>query len=287
MPVRSIHLEIAAESGFCFGVRRALSLVARARRSSGRPFYTLGPLIHNPQAVETLGTRYGVTPVKDLSQARGGLIIIRTHGVSPAVYERAATLGVELLDATCPFVLRVQQQARELAANGYQVVVLGESHHPEVEGVLAHAGTAATAVSALTHLPAHLGQRIGVVVQTTQEPAAVAALAHELAPRCDELRLYNTICQATRKRQAAALDLASRSDAMVVVGGKNSANTRRLWQICMRQGKPTFHIEVAEELQPEWFTGTPRVGVTGGASTPKAEIRRVARAIRTMGQGVA
>ncbi len=279
-----MDVEIAADSGFCFGVRRALSLIARARRTSKRPFYSLGPLIHNPQTVATLRHRYNVTPVTELSQAQGGLVIVRTHGVSPAVYDEAEAKGIELLDATCPFVLRVQRQAQELADNGYRVVVLGESHHPEVEAVLAHAGGQALVVSRVQDLPATLAGKVGLVVQTTQEPAALGELASELAIRCDELRVHNTICQATRRRQSAALDVASRSDVMIVVGGKNSANTRRLWQICRRRGKPCHHIELTEELDPRWFTGTEKVGVTGGASTPKAEIRRVAQAVAAMGQ---
>jgi (E)-4-hydroxy-3-methyl-but-2-enyl pyrophosphate reductase len=278
-----MDVEIAADSGFCFGVRRALSLIARARRASGRPFYSLGPLIHNPQTVERLRERYNVTPITGLHEARGGLVIVRTHGVSPAVYSEAEAQGIELLDATCPFVLRVQRQARELADKGYSVVVLGESHHPEVEAVLAHAGGQALVVSGVQDLPAELGGRIGLVVQTTQEPASLGALASELATRCEELRLHNTICQATRRRQSSALEVASRSDVMIVVGGNNSANTRRLWQICRRQGKPCYHIEVREELDPRWFAGMEKVGVTGGASTPKAEIRGVAEAITQMG----
>lgn len=278
-----MDVEIAADSGFCFGVRRALSLIARARRASGRPFYSLGPLIHNPQTVEQLRERYNVTPITGLHEARGGLVIVRTHGVSPAVYSEARAQGIELLDATCPFVLRVQRQARELADKGYSVVVLGESHHPEVEAVLAHAGGQALVVSGVQDLPAELGGRIGLVVQTTQEPASLSALVSELATRCEELRLHNTICQATRRRQSSALEVASRSDVMIVVGGNNSANTRRLWQICGRQGKPCYHIEVREELDPRWFAGMEKVGVTGGASTPKAEIRGVAEAITQMG----
>jgi 4-hydroxy-3-methylbut-2-enyl diphosphate reductase len=275
-----MDVEIAAESGFCFGVRRALSLIARARRSSDKPFYSIGPLIHNPQAVAALRKRHNVTPVSDLADAAGGVVIVRTHGVSPAVYEEAEALGIDVLDATCPFVLRVQKQARELAESGYTVLVLGESHHPEVEAVLAHAGEGAIAISGAEDLPSETESRIGVVVQTTQEPDALASLVSELARRCEELRVYNTICQATRRRQSAALELASRSDVMVVVGGKNSANTTRLWQICSRQGKPTHLIEVTEELDQRWFADVTKAGVTGGASTPKAEVRRVAHAIR-------
>jgi 4-hydroxy-3-methylbut-2-enyl diphosphate reductase len=239
-------------------------------------------LIHNPQTVATLLQRYNVTPVSELHCARGGLVIVRTHGVSPRVYRQAEAEGIELLDATCPFVLRVQRQARELAEDGYTVVVLGESHHPEVEAVLAHAGGRAAVVSGPQDLPGTLGSKVGLVVQTTQEPATLARVAARLVVRCEELRVHNTICQATKRRQAAALDVASRSDLMIVVGGKDSANTRRLWQICARRGKPCYHIEVTEELDPQWLVGIDRVGITGGASTPKAEIRKVAQAVAAL-----
>jgi 4-hydroxy-3-methylbut-2-enyl diphosphate reductase len=275
----TVRVELAEESGSCFGVRRALEL-ARQTAQSHRVVYSLGPLIHNPQEVEQLA-RSGVTVVQSLAEVpAGGTLIIRSHGAPPEVVEQAVKSGLTVVDATCPLVTRAQERARELAEAGYKVVVAGEADHPEVRGIVAHAPGAVVVEDGGNLGLLGTARRIGVVAQTTQSPQAYRRLISrllELEPA--ELRVYNTICSATLRRQKAALALAGRVDVMVVVGGKNSANTRRLAELCAATGVRTYHIETAAELDDEWFRGAGSVGVTAGASTPDWVIRAVVEAL--------
>jgi 4-hydroxy-3-methylbut-2-enyl diphosphate reductase len=275
----TFRVELAEESGFCFGVRRALELARQTAASHGAA-YSLGPLIHNPQEVEQLA-RSGVQVVQSLAEVpAGGTLIIRSHGAPPEVMEQAVKAGLTVVDATCPLVMRAQERARELAQAGYKVVVAGEPQHPEVQAIVAHAPGAVVLEDGSDLGVLGTARRIGVVAQTTQSPQAYRRLIGrllELEPA--ELRVYNTICTATLGRQKAALALARRVDVVVVVGGKNSANTRRLAELCLAVGVPTYHIETAAELDDEWFRGADVVGVTAGASTPDWVVREVVEAL--------
>lgn len=292
-PANGIALKIivADNAGFCFGVERALEMVMGERErpaSAGpeqaqRPIHTLGPLIHNPQVVERL-REAGVEQVASVEEvASGGTLAIPSHGISPEVLEQARARGLRLLDATCPFVARAQDNVRSLAAEGYQVIILGDKGHPEVAGLVGAAGGRAVVVENEEELASvRLRQRVGLVVQTTQAPARLRAVAGALAERARELRAYNTICAATSQRQESAVRLARQVDVMIVVGGKNSANTNRLRQVCAQAGVETHHVETAAELDPHWFEGKQRVGVTAGASTPDWIINEVVEALRRM-----
>lgn len=272
---------VAQEAGACYGVNRALDMVRAALRDADGPVHTLGPLIHNPSVVQEL-EREGVDVVQHAEERPGGTLLLRTHGVTPDEEELARRSHNLVLDATCPFVVRAHRAAEQLTREGYQVIVLGEPGHPEVEGTLAHAPGART-VSSLDDLGRLvMGRRVGVVVQTTQSRARLRRLAAELIGRCEELRIIDTICEATTLRQAAAASLAERSDVMVVIGGRNSANTTRLAEICRESCGRTHHIELPVELDPSWFEGAPVVGVTAGASTPQQQIDEVVLAIREM-----
>ncbi len=273
---------IARHAGACYGVERALRLVEE--RAAGRgSVHTLGPLIHNPLVVDRLAAR-GVTPVDSVEGLPAGTtVVIRSHGVAPQVVERTRELGLEVVDATCPHVKKAHDGARELAREGYQVVVVGEAGHPEVEGILARAGEGALVAGSAADLDgARLGKRVGVVVQTTQSQALLAEVVCALLPRVRELRVVNTVCAATVQRQEAARELAGGVDAMVVVGGKNSGNTRRLAEVCASRCPATHHIEEPGELRAAWFAGAGRVGVTAGASTPAEQVEAVVGALRGM-----
>lgn len=271
---------IARHAGVCYGVERAFRLAEQAACSS-EEVATLGPLIHNPQAVAALEER-GVRVASSLDDVRGGTVIIRSHGVDPAVIEQAEARGLEVVDATCPFVRAAHRCAAELASQGYAVVIVGESAHPEVEGILAHTGGEALIVERAEDLPVRVPRKVGVVVQTTQQLSTLRSVVDELLGRTSELRVCNTICSATSKRQAAAAQLASQVDAMVVVGGHNSGNTARLTQICRERNTRTFQVETAREVQSAWFEGCATVGVTAGASTPEAQIQEVIAAIESI-----
>lgn len=276
-----MKVEVARHAGICYGVERALKLADEAA-ATGRPVHTLGPLIHNPQAVEALRER-GVGVAGSLEDADEGILVIRSHGVDPAIIEAASEKGLEVLDATCPFVSSAQQAAAQLKADGYTVIIVGEADHPEVEGIVAHTGGDAIVVEEVADIPEHLpSRRIGIVVQTTQSRARLNQVVEALMPRVGELKVHNTICSATAKRQSSAEELARSVDAMVVVGGHNSGNTSRLAEICRAANPAVHHVETARELEPAWFEGVRTVGVTAGASTPDEQMAGVVAAIEAM-----
>jgi 4-hydroxy-3-methylbut-2-enyl diphosphate reductase len=280
-----MKVKVARHAGVCYGVERALKLADEAA-ATGRPVHTLGPLIHNPQAVEALRAR-GIEVAKRFDEARDGILVIRTHGVDPAIIETATASGLDVVDATCPFVSSAQQAAAQLKADGYTVVIVGEADHPEVEGIVAHAGGDALVVEEVADIPARLpSRRVGIVVQTTQSLERLNQVVAALLPRVSELKVHNTICSATGQRQRAAEELARGVDVMVVVGGHNSGNTTRLAEICRTVNGRVHHVETAEELDPSWFVGAATVGVTAGASTPDEQMAGVVAAIEAMADDV-
>lgn len=269
------RIEIARHAGVCYGVERALELAHRAGADALPPVHTLGPLIHNPRVVNEL-EEAGVQMANRLEDIPAGAVIIRAHGVAPAVEDEARERGLSVLDATCPYVKKVHVAAERLRAEGYQVIVVGEAGHAEVEGIMGHAGEGAVVVSGPEDLDGlKLAPKVGVVVQTTQTDERLTAVVSALLPRTREVRVVNTICKATHERQESAAELAARADVMVVIGGRNSGNTRRLAQICAAACPRTYHIESADEIDLSWFVDAELVGVTAGASTPELHIREV------------
>ncbi|MDO8916299.1 MAG: 4-hydroxy-3-methylbut-2-enyl diphosphate reductase [Coriobacteriia bacterium] len=276
-----MRIEVARHAGVCYGVERALKMVSEAA-NAGAPVRTLGPLIHNPQAVESLRAR-GIEVAACLDEVDSGTIVIRTHGVDPAIIAEAREKGLDVVDATCPFVSTAHQVAEQLSADGYTVVIVGEADHPEVEGILAHAGGDALVVEEVEDLPVKLpSRRVGVVVQTTQSLSRLTAVVDALLPRVSEMKVHNTICSATGQRQHSAEVLARTVDVMVVVGGHNSGNTNRLAEICRAVNPRTYHVETAAELRSEWFDAAESVGVTAGASTPHEQMQGVIAAVEAL-----
>ena len=262
-----MEIFLADKAGFCFGVKRAINTAFKAA-GTGK-VYCLGPLIHNPQEVERL-LEAGVRTVEDFSSLNpGDYIIIRSHGVPPLVLTQAREKGLKIIDLTCPFVGKAQRDAELLQKEGYQVVVIGEKQHPEVQSILGYAGDNAVVVETAEDVEGVKFQhRLGVVAQTTQSYSNFSEIVLKLLSLSKELKVFNTICHSTKERQDAARVLAGQVDIMLVVGGRNSANTTRLVSVCRQEGKPTYHIEVADEIRPGWLKGATKVGVTAGASTP-------------------
>ena len=268
-----MEIVLADAAGFCFGVKRALDLtldaVSKAEASgSGTPIHTLGPLIHNSQVVQELESK-GVAIRQAPEDINSGVVIVRCHGVSPTVMDALSQRDVQVLDATCPFVQRAMRWARQLYDEGYQVVIVGDESHPEVQAIQGYTNGTAYVVDspqAIDELPA--AKRIGVIAQTTQSTANFRACISALIGKVEELKAFDTICTATEQRQASARRLAAQVDVMVVIGGHNSANTRRLAEVCQEQGTRTIHVETPDQLRKEWFTGVRKAGVTAGASTP-------------------
>lgn len=264
---------ISKRGGYCYGVQRALDIAHRAASDSPGPIKTLGPIIHNPGVVREL-SEAGVSPVEDLEGVTGGTVILRTHGVTPEVIADARSRGLTVVDATCPYVKVAQEKASFLGEQGYLTIILGEHEHPEVVALVANAGKKTFVVENADELDIGKvrGKRVGVVVQTTQASTNLAALAARLAPTCRELLVYNTMCNATQKCQDEALNMARKADAVIVIGGRNSANTTRLSQLCREVQERTYHIEDVGELKPEWFHEVKTVAITAGASTPPEQM---------------
>ena len=228
---------------------------------------TLGPIIHNPQMVERLRLK-GVGTVADLTAMEEGTIIIRSHGVGPRVYEEAKAKGLKVVDATCPHVKKAQLSAKELSKEGRQVVIIGEKNHPEVKSIFEWSGNRATIIEteedAKKFAPC---PKLGIVSQTTVSGENFVKTVAHLLGKSKDIRILRTICTATDQRQKAALELASKVDVMLVIGGRISANTTRLAQLCEKKCR-TYHIETAQELSLDWLEKANKVGITAGASTP-------------------
>ncbi|HHV62203.1 MAG TPA: bifunctional 4-hydroxy-3-methylbut-2-enyl diphosphate reductase/30S ribosomal protein S1 [Firmicutes bacterium] len=274
---------LCEHAGFCYGVRRAIDITLAALRSHGK-VYTFGPLVHNPQAVKRL-EESGVRVCESLEACVDGTLIIPSHGLPPLVIDAAKEKGLNVVDATCPHVGRAQQLARKAAREGYQVLIVGDRGHSEVEGLLGWAGPQAIVVQDVDDLyGAEISSKAAIVVQTTQSFDMLRDIAGAVLGRTRELVIYNTICGATEERQNAARDLTSRVDAMVIIGGRASANTRRLWEVCKASGRKAYWIEDAGELDAGWFREVKAVGVTAGASTPNWVIEEVIRKMRDLDQ---
>jgi (E)-4-hydroxy-3-methyl-but-2-enyl pyrophosphate reductase len=269
-------VKLAKNAGFCMGVRRAMDMVLDiARHMGNEKIYTYGPLIHNPQTVELLKKR-GIIPLDSIEGITEGTIIIRAHGISPAERRNIKARGIKIIDATCPKVANVQAIIKKHAALDYTVLIVGEREHPEVEGLLGYSAGKGMVIGSgdeIAALPA-LG-KVCVVAQTTQNRDEYRDIAAGIAARFPETLIFDTICESTDRRQAEVMEMAAGMDAMIIVGGRNSANTRRLAEISNRKGAPTFHIETAEDLQQIDLRSFKRIGVSAGASTPNWIIEKV------------
>jgi len=273
-------VKLAKTAGFCMGVKRAVDMVLDMVRQKGHgTIYTYGPLIHNPQTVELLRQR-GIIPIRRLHEIEGvpagAFMVIRAHGISPGERKKIKEKGFRIIDATCPKVAHVQAIIRKRAGAGFTVLIAGDREHPEVNGLLGFAGGAGIVIGApeeVDGLPALT--KVCVVAQTTQSLEEYAAIVRRVKERFPEAVIFDTICDSTEKRQTEIKALAAGTDAVFIVGGRNSANTRRLAELAKLRGKPAFHIETADELKEIDVETYRRIGVSGGASTPNWIIGRV------------
>lgn len=276
---------LARENGFCFGVKKAVELT-EAAAETGKAVHNLGQVVHNPKISERLAAR-GVKVIKDPADAKDGIVVIRAHGVPPEVRKQIEERGLECIDATCSLVLRAQRFTKQLADEGYRVVILGTPDHPEVVGLKGFAGDDYVVVETKeewSKLPKM--KRAGVVSQSTQPPWAFRELVAHVSEIAQETKVYNTVCPVTVKRQIAASELAEQVKTIIVVGGKNSANTRELVNLARMQGRIAYHIENADELEPEWLQGQERVGLIGGCSTPMDTLLEVKERAEELAEAV-
>jgi len=274
----SLRIKVARCAGFCFGVKRAINIAEGALRGlkDGDRIYSLGAIIHNPQVVDGL-SRKGLEVISDLGKIKRGRVIISSHGAPVETLEEIRKRKIRLIDATCPFVKYAQNIVSGLKKDGYRIVIVGDSAHPEIK-----------ALKSLT-LPSPIngrGKKIGIISQTTQNKENyIKEIEKILEEDFSEVKIFNTICSDTSKRQSATRSLIKDCDIMIVIGGKNSANTRRLWQICKESGVESFHIETELELEKKWFKGKKCVGITSGASTPDSMVRKIIAKIESFNKG--
>jgi len=262
--------------GFCFGVNRAVSAVLKEAEAKRGKIYTLGPLLHNPQMVEQPREK-GIEPAGDVSLIDSGVVAFRSHGIAKDEEERIRAKALRVIDTTCPFVKRVRRHALALRRNGYKVVIAGDRRHPEVKSVLSYLDNDGIVFDSLFSIEA---KKIGVVSQTTLDEETLSEVVRQLVAKAGEVRVYNTICESTKIRRMEATRLAGATEVMLIVGGKNSANTTKLYETVKRIQPATHHIETADELREEWFAGVRKVGIAGGASTPSSIIDGVERRVK-------
>ncbi len=283
-----MEIKIAKNSGYCFGVKRALKITEQIlkenRDNKKTKVFTLGSIIHNSGVSDELAKK-GLISVDDFKKIESGSIfIIRSHGMSPNLIKEIREKDVKIIDTTCPFVKKVQARAGELSSNGYFVIIIGNKTHPEIMGIkdyiLNENYTVIENKADIERLPEK--DKIGIVVQTTQILDRLIQISSKSLKKTKELIIYNTICDTTRNRQNFTGELAKEVDVMIIVGGKNSANTRNLTSISKKINKKTYHIESYQEIKPEWFKKVKKVGISGGASTPAEDIIDVKKAIERL-----
>ena len=281
MREKKLKIIKARHTGFCFGVKRAVGSAEKFLVKHKRA-YSLGPIIHNPSVVKDLSGK-GLEVISDIKKAKGSSLIIRSHGMSPRLKVKAKELSVDMLDATCPFVKRSHAIVTKLKRESYKIIIVGEKNHPEVKALLEVAGVRALVVTGEADLARSSlrDNKIAVVAQTTLSRDRFFRIVESILQLdCLEYRVFNTICNDVVQRQTEAKTLAKKVDMVFVVGGKISANTRHLAQICKDQGTKTYHIETAKELRPAWLKAQSLVGIVSGASTPADIVEKVVKKLK-------
>lgn len=270
-------IKVAKSAGFCMGVKRALDIVLDLVRAGDGPIYTDGPLIHNPQ-ITALLEKKGIRSLAGIPSQ--GLIVIRAHGISPARRAELKRIGLPIRDATCPDVAKVQAIVNKYSGMGYEIAIIGDKGHAEVEGLLGYSRGLGRVISETAEVEGLDGNaRVCVVAQTTQDAGLFQEVSERIRARVAECVVCDTICRATRERQRETAELARTVDAMVVVGGRESANTARLAKMCRETGVAVFHAETEKDLEGVSLHRFARIGVTAGASTPHWLIERVVEAL--------
>ena len=275
-----MEIIVARNSGFCYGVKRALQLARKTGKKPGQRIFSWGEIIHNPGVIADL-RRDGIQVATSIRQLQpGDTVIIRSHGVSPAIYRALKRKKVKLVDATCPIVKKIQQTVERLSRRSGEIIIVGNKNHPEIQGLLGYSRGKARVVEnedQVRCLP--FRKRRAVLAQSTQDGQVFSQVVGALAERTQELQVFNTICQSTRIRQVATAELARQVDALLIIGGRNSSNTSKLYQISRRLLPSTYLIESPEEITPEMFQGVHKIGLSGGASTPPEVIKKTVAAI--------
>lgn len=272
-----MKIELAQNYGFCFGVKRAIKIAEENTDSA-----TYGPLIHNSKEIARLESDFKVGLIEDFRDFKSGdKAIVRTHGIIKNELEELHKRGVDVIDATCPFVTKPQEIAQEMSEAGYDVVIFGDASHPEIKGVESYAVNGAVVVTSISELQKQkFRDKIALISQTTRKAEEYLEISNYLIPRYKEVRVFNTICNATFENQLAVRDISELADVMIIIGGKNSSNTKQLFNIAKERCFDSYHIEDESEIEYSWFDDKEFCGISAGASTPDWIIKNVINAIR-------
>ena len=280
-----MDVTVAKTAGFCFGVKRAVEKVYEQIEKGKTPIYTFGPIIHNEEVVRDLEER-GVKVLEtaeELRQLTDGVVVIRSHGVGKDIYDILEKNGIEIIDATCPFVKKIHRIVSEQNENGRRVIIVGNGKHPEVEGIKGWGNDDTLVIETAEEfekLQISDGEKLCIVAQTTFNYNKFQDLVEKISKTRYDILVLNTICNATQERQVEARRIASEVDAMIVVGGKTSSNTQKLYEICQKECKNTYYIQTLGDLDPECISSVRSVGITAGASTPNHIIEEVHTNVR-------
>lgn len=281
-----MNVILAESAGFCFGVKRAVNMVYQEIEKNHVPIYTYGPIIHNEEVVKDLEKK-GVTVVEDLTtidELKKGIMIIRSHGISKNEYERIKTAGFEIVDATCPFVLKIHRLVEEYSTKGHHIIIVGNETHPEVQGIRGWIQGDQVSVIATKedaeNFSLNSNNSISIVSQTTFNYNKFQELVEIIMKKGYDINVLNTICNATEERQTEARKIAKESDAMIVIGGKSSSNTQKLFEICKKECANTYYIQTSSDMDYTKLKSINNVGITAGASTPNKIIEEVSKNVR-------
>ena len=274
-----MKIQLASSYGFCFGVKRAIRIAEEHQGSK-----TYGPLIHNKDEINRLKEGFNIGLAESLDDVdRGDAVVIRTHGIPKDELSKLQEQKNEIIDATCPYVTTPQKIVEKMSQEGYSIVIFGDKNHPEIKGVFSYAVDRRNAFivaneKELEGLP--ILSKVAVVAQTTRKPEDFLKVVNALILNHKEVRVFNTICNATFENQDAAADLAKEADVMIVIGGKHSSNTKQLHSICKSYCSDSYLIENEQELESSWFEGKKLCGISAGASTPDWIVQNVIDAIQ-------
>lgn len=268
MKQQKITINKAKSAGFCFGVKRALS-IAQDKANSGKKVYMLGDIVHNEEVVKKI-EKSGIKKIKSLGKGQGKTLLIRAHGSSKTNIQKAKNHGYKITDATCPMVKEIHKTARDMEKKGFQIIIIGDKNHDEVKGIAGQLKNKALILSVKEKLPQTINKikKAAVVVQSTQNIEKVKPVVEKLKSCIENLRFFNTICNPTRIKQKEIHKLPLENDIVIVIGSKRSANTKRLYEIAYSLNKNSFWVQSKKNLKPEWFKNVKTVGITAGASTP-------------------
>jgi len=278
MPMK---INLAKHAGFCFGVKRAIDIAIETGRL-GKQAYVLGDVVHNEDVARQI-SKHGIKKVRRLGLGKGKIFLVRAHGASRGILEKAKKYGYRIVDATCPMVKEIHRIVIGNEGKKYNIIVIGDKKHDEVQGIVGHIKGKAIVIDRLENIPWEKIKRIKkacIVAQSTQNMDKVLEIVETLRPKLKKLKFFNTICRPTRIKQQEIRKMPGENDVMVIIGSKDSANTRRLYEISKSINKRSYWVRSKQEVKSEWFRNAKSVGITAGASTPDATTREVIKYIK-------